>query len=125
MRCSGDPLRTSRITVVYWCEAPRPLGLIVYYRVSTDRQGPSGLGLEAQQERVAQLASDRAARLLPNMSKWSVRGSPIGLSLPQLCKRPGSRRRKIAVAKLDRLARDVELILRLSRELNRLSVRLE
>lgn len=37
------------------------LGLISYYRVSSERQGPSGLGLEAQREKVAKLAASRGA----------------------------------------------------------------
>ena len=41
--------------------APQPLELIAYYRVSTARQGESGLGLEAQREKVAQLAAGRGA----------------------------------------------------------------
>ena len=40
------------------------MDLIAYYRVSTDRQGRSGLGLEAQQERVAQLAAERGAQVV-------------------------------------------------------------
>ncbi len=35
--------------------------LIAYYRVSTARQGESGLGLEAQRSKLQQLAADRGA----------------------------------------------------------------
>ena len=37
------------------------MDLVAYYRVSTDRQGQSGLGLEAQREKVTQLAAERGA----------------------------------------------------------------
>ena len=40
--------------------------LIAYYRVSTARQGESGLGLEAQRAKVEQLAADRGAVVVAN-----------------------------------------------------------
>jgi DNA invertase Pin-like site-specific DNA recombinase len=38
-----------------------PLQLVAYYRVSTARQGESGLGLDAQRAKVAALAEQRGA----------------------------------------------------------------
>jgi len=90
--------------------------LIAYYRVSTDRQGRSGLGLEAQRERVAQLAADRGAVVV---AEYVEVESGRKSDRPQLAAALTEARRQkaaIAVAKLDRLARDAELILRLSRE---------
>ena len=92
------------------------MDLIAYYRVSTDRQGRSGLGLEAQQERVAQLAAERGAQVVAEFVEVE---SGRKTDRPQLAAAlTEARRRKavVAVAKLDRLARDAELILRLSRE---------
>jgi DNA invertase Pin-like site-specific DNA recombinase len=90
--------------------------LIAYYRVSTNRQGESGLGLEAQQAKVQQLAAERRAQVVAEFveveSGRKADRPQLALALAE------ARRRKavIAVAKLDRLARDAELVLRLSRE---------
>lgn len=90
--------------------------LVAYYRVSTDRQGRSGLGLEAQRDRVAKLAAARGARVVAEFVEVE---SGRKSDRPQLAAALVEARKKkaaIAVAKLDRLARDAELILRLSRE---------
>jgi len=83
---------------------------VAYYRVSTDKQGKSGLGLEAQKAAVA----DRL-----NGGRWKLVGefteteSGKRASRPQLeaalkaCKK---RKAKLVVAKLDRLSRDVGFI---------------
>lgn len=90
--------------------------LVAYYRVSTDQQGRSGLGLEAQQDRVVQLASDRGAKVVAEFveveSGRKTDRSQLAAALAEARKRKAA----VAVAKLDRLARDAELILRLSRE---------
>ena len=86
---------------------------VAYYRVSTDRQGQSGLGLEAQQE---------AVKLFLNGGKWSLIGEftevesgarkklknrPMMASALELCRK---QKATLVVAKLDRLARDVQFI---------------
>ena len=43
--------------------------LIAYYRVSTSRQGDSGLGLEAQRAKVQQLATDRGAEVVAEFTE--------------------------------------------------------
>ena len=86
---------------------------VAYYRVSTDRQGKSGLGLEAQKDAVEQ-------RL--NGGRWQIVGefteieSGKRASRPQLdaaiaaCKKHKAR---LIVAKLDRLSRNVSFLLKL------------
>lgn len=90
--------------------------LIAYYRVSTERQGHSGLGLEAQQAKVQALAADRRAVVVAEFVEVE---SGRKADRPQLVAALAEARRRgaaVAVAKLDRLARDAELVLRLSRE---------
>lgn len=86
---------------------------VAYYRVSTDKQGHSGLGLEAQQ--------DLVKRFL-NGGQWSLIGEFTEIesgTRKRLKKRPMlqaalelARKQKatLVVAKLDRLARDVQFI---------------
>ncbi len=92
------------------------MDLIAYYRVSTDRQGRSGLGLEAQRERVTQLAAERGAQVVAEFLEVESGRKTDRPQLADALAEARKRKAAIAVAKLDRLARDAELILRLSRE---------
>ena len=86
---------------------------VSYYRVSTDKQGKSGLGLEAQKAAVA----DRL-----NGGRWQIVGEFVEVesgkrvSCPELdaalaaCK---NHKAKLIVAKLDRLSRNVAFLLKL------------
>ncbi len=90
--------------------------LISYYRVSTARQGVSGLGLEAQRAKVQQLAAERGAEVVAEFVEVE---SGRKADRPQLAAALAEARKLkavIAVAKLDRIARDAELLLRLTRE---------
>lgn len=84
---------------------------VSYLRVSTQRQGRSGLGLEAQRSAVAEHA--RGATIIREYVEVE---SGKHQDRPQLdaalreCKRTGS---TLLVAKLDRLARNVEFTARL------------
>ena len=92
------------------------LQLVAYYRVSTDRQGQSGLGLDAQRLRIQQLAADRGAVLVAEFTEVESgrknHRPVLALALAE-ARRLGA---AVVVAKLDRLARDAEFVLRLSRE---------
>ena len=93
--------------------------LIAYYRVSTVRQGESGLGLEAQRSKLQQLAADRGAVVVAEFVEIE---SGRKADRPQLAAAMAEARKRgavVGVAKLDRLARDAELVLRLSREAER------
>lgn len=86
---------------------------VAYYRVSTDRQGQSGLGLDAQRQLVTTFL---------NGGKWSLIGEFTEIesgTRKRLHDRPMlraamdlARKQKatLVVAKLDRLARDVQFI---------------
>lgn len=93
--------------------------LIAYYRVSTARQGESGLGLEAQRAKVEQLAAQRGAVIAAAFVEVE---SGRKTDRPQLAAALAEARKRgavVAVAKIDRIARDAELVLRLSREAER------
>lgn len=88
---------------------------VTYYRVSTERQGRSGLGLEAQREAVTQFLNGGA---------WTVAAEFVEVESgrkddrPQLaaaiaaCRLRGA---TLLVAKLDRLARDAHFLLGLQK----------
>ena len=90
--------------------------LVAYYRVSTARQGESGLGLEAQRAKVQAMAADRRAVVVAEFveieSGRKADRPELAAALAEARKRGAA----VAVAKLDRIARDAELVLRLSRE---------
>lgn len=82
---------------------------IAYYRVSTDRQGASGLGMEAQRTAVA--AHIGTAKLLTEYTE--VESGKKHTNRPQLLAALQECRRKKAaliIAKLDRLGRNVAFI---------------
>jgi DNA invertase Pin-like site-specific DNA recombinase len=89
-----------------------------YVRVSTDRQGKSGLGLEAQQAAVDQFVAGRGvdARLLKTFTE--VESGKRRDNRPELeaamhhAKITGS---KLLIAKLDRLSRDAHFLLGLQK----------
>lgn len=83
---------------------------IAYYRVSTDRQGRSGLGLEAQQEAVRQFLTGRPADLVAEyveVESGSKNDRPKLQDALAACQREKA---TLLIAKLDRLARSVAFI---------------
>jgi DNA invertase Pin-like site-specific DNA recombinase len=87
---------------------------IAYYRVSTQKQGVSGLGLEAQRETVARYLGGAAAELAGEFIETETgKGVDALTKRPQLraaleaCRKSGA---KLLIAKLDRLARNVHFI---------------
>jgi DNA invertase Pin-like site-specific DNA recombinase len=88
--------------------------LIGYVRVSTTRQGRSGLGLEAQQQALARFAEVEGFDLLRIFVEVETgKGADALEHRPELTaalKEARRRRCSIAVSKLDRLSRDVAFI---------------
>ena len=82
---------------------------VAYYRVSTKRQGKSGLGLEAQQIAVTHYCEQNDYELVKEVVEvQSTRKCRIGLfQALAFCKKINA---TLIVAKLDRLGRDVEEI---------------
>ncbi len=81
---------------------------IAYYRVSTDKQGRSGLGLEAQQAAVQQFLGSQPDQAFTEVESGGNKDRPELAKAIAQCKATGA---TLIVAKLDRLARDVQLIL--------------
>ncbi len=89
---------------------------ISYIRVSTARQGQSGLGLDAQRAKVIEIVNARGGEIIAEFREVE---SGRKNHRPQLAAAMAEARRTgaaVIVAKLDRLARDAEFVLRLSRE---------
>jgi DNA invertase Pin-like site-specific DNA recombinase len=87
---------------------------VAYYRVSTARQGASGLGLDAQREAVAQYLNGGAWDLVGEFTETETgKGADALAKRPQLsaaldlCRKTGAR---LLIAKLDRLARNVHFV---------------
>lgn len=93
---------------------PVPLPIVAYVRVSTDRQGKSGLGLEAQHQRIAEFASQHGFEVVEAFEEVaSGKGEDALETRPQLAKALARARKAkcpVLVAKLDRLSRDVAFI---------------
>jgi DNA invertase Pin-like site-specific DNA recombinase len=87
---------------------------IAYYRVSSDQQGRSGLGVEAQRAAVARFAADHGFALVAEYVEVETgKGADALDQRPQLAaalKRAKGERCPVLVAKLDRLSRDVHFI---------------
>lgn len=88
--------------------------LVTYYRVSTARQGLSGLGLDAQRQTVSQyLAGSPRTVLREFVEVETGKGAnaldrrPELRDALELCKRTGA---TLLIAKLDRLARNVHFV---------------
>jgi DNA invertase Pin-like site-specific DNA recombinase len=88
---------------------------VAYYRVSTARQGKSGLGLEAQQHAVAEYLNGGDWKLIKEFTEVE---SGKRADRPKLeeaikaCKIYGA---KLVIAKLDRLSRDAHFLLGLEK----------
>lgn len=79
-----------------------------YYRVSTDKQGRSGLGLEAQREAVSRFVNGRGELLQEFTEIESTRQQRPELQAAlDACRR---HRATLLIARLDRLARNVAFI---------------
>ena len=85
-------------------------GFIAYYRVSTEKQGQSGLGLEAQREIVHQFVLSTGGKLIEEyveVESGKRCDRPELTKALAVCKKTKA---TLLIAKLDRLARNVHFI---------------
>jgi len=88
---------------------------VSYLRVSTDKQGRSGLGLEAQREAVTQYLNGgrwKLVREFVEVESGKRDDRPELTKALHLCKVTGA---KLVIAKLDRLSRDAHFLLGLQK----------
>jgi DNA invertase Pin-like site-specific DNA recombinase len=87
---------------------------IAYYRVSTDKQGVSGLGLAAQKEAVNRYLSSRSAGAEQPIAEYTeVESGKKHSNRPQLLAalaQCNKRKATLVIARLDRLARNVHFV---------------
>lgn len=90
---------------------PGAISFVAYYRVSTDAQGRSGLGLDAQKATVASYVAAQKGLIVAEFQEVE---SGSRNDRPQLALALGAcraRRAILIIAKLDRLARDTAFLL--------------
>lgn len=87
---------------------------VIYYRVSTDKQGRSGLGLEAQQQQVkTYLQSKPDAEVVAEYVEVDSGKKVNRIELTKAVADAKKNKAVLLVAKLDRVARNVKLFLNL------------
>jgi len=79
---------------------------VAYYRVSTKRQGKSGLGLEAQQEAVHRMAQFNGATIIAEYVEIETGKNSARPKLHEAIHHARLTNSTLVVAKLDRLARN-------------------
>jgi DNA invertase Pin-like site-specific DNA recombinase len=93
--------------------APPSQSCVGYYRVSTQKQGRSGLGLEAQQSAVRDHLNQTNRKLVAEFIEIESGKNPDRPKLAEALKTCRLTRSKLIVARLDRLARNVAFVSRL------------
>ena len=83
---------------------------VAYYRVSTARQGKSGLGLEAQRAAVCEHLNGGSWQIVAEFTEVESGKNSDRPKLAAALKECRLRRAKLIIAKLDRLARNVAFV---------------
>ncbi len=95
-------------------QGPAPRPAVAYLRVSTDKQGRSGLGIEAQRKSIAAFAESSGFAIVAEHEEHETgKGADALERRPHLAAALASARKlrcPVVVAKLDRLSRDVAFI---------------
>jgi DNA invertase Pin-like site-specific DNA recombinase len=85
-------------------------GFVAYYRVSTDRQGKSGLGLEAQRAAVVRYLAGIGGILLAEHTEVETGRRNDRPELQKALAACRKHKARLVIAKLDRLSRNVAFI---------------
>ena len=88
---------------------------VAYYRVSTERQGKSGLGLEAQRAAVEALVQSNGNQLIAEYTEVESGKHADRPELGKALKRCRLSKAALVIAKLDRLSRDAHFLLGLQK----------
>jgi len=84
---------------------------VCYFRVSTNKQGESGLGLEAQRDSVTRFIADKGGVIIAELTEIEsgkkASNRPALNEAINMCRK---KRATLCIAKLDRLARNVHFI---------------
>src|SRR5215218_2974280 len=88
---------------------------VAYYRLSTERQGRSGLGLEAQRKAVEDFLNGGNWRLVAEFTEIESGKHSDRPALAKALQACRPRRAKLIIAKLDRLSRDAHFLLGLEK----------
>lgn len=91
----------------------KPGKMVAYYRVSTARQGRSGLGLEAQREAAQGYLRSHGARLLAEYTEIETGKRNDRPELQRAIRRAKVSGARLLIAKLDRLSRNAAFLLQL------------
>lgn len=84
--------------------------VVTYYRVSTEAQGRSGLGLEAQQQAVTALCQQRGWEIIAEFTEVESGKRNDRPQLTAALKRAKVTGARLVIAKLDRLSRNVAFL---------------
>lgn len=84
--------------------------IVAYYRVSTSKQGASGLGLEAQEALVESYRAATSAKLVDALTEVESGANDDRPQLAEALRRCRKQKATLVIGTLDRLARDVHFI---------------